>query len=141
MKNIDEVLDRYFEGNTSLKEEEQLRTYFRKGNIDDQYKIYEPMFVLFEKERSTAEKPKKKKRFFVYLWTGVAASLLLITISKFVFTHSSSNQSQSIVYIDGKEVSDINTINSQALISIENVSSMDEDIINSQIGVLDSFTD
>lgn len=48
---------------------------------------------------------------------------------------------KSMLYIDGKKITNMQTINSEALISIENVSEVDADVIDSQIGILDSFTE
>lgn len=144
INNIEELLDRYFEGETSLEEEEQLRQYFRQNHVEKEFEIYTPIFNLLDKEREMLETvvpPKKsKKHTLIYLWAGVAASLLLVTIIR-LGEQRTNSQSQSIVYVDGKQISDPNVINSQALLSIENIYSMDDDIINTQIAVLDSFTD
>lgn len=144
INNIEELLDRYFEGETSLEEEEQLRQYFRQNHVEKEFKIYTPIFNLLDREREMLETvvpPKKsKKHTFIYLWAGVAASLLLVTIIR-LGEQRTNSQSQSIVYVDGKQISDPNVINSQALLSIENIYSMDDDIIDTQIAVLDSFTD
>ncbi|PXV62243.1 hypothetical protein CLV62_12166 [Dysgonomonas alginatilytica] len=142
MNEIDKIIEKYFDGETSLREEEILRNYFLKPDIEARHKMYVPMFAFFTEERKVAEPPQKaKKKFPLYLWAGIAASILLLVCIKFAYTPADNVSSKSMVYIDGKKISDMQTINNQALISIENVSNVDEEILNSQIDILDSFTE
>jgi hypothetical protein len=46
-KIIQQLLDSYFEGETSLQEEEQLRRYFQQEDIHPSLKTYQPMFRYF----------------------------------------------------------------------------------------------
>ncbi|MBK8516286.1 MAG: hypothetical protein IPL55_08360 [Saprospiraceae bacterium] len=45
---IDDLLDRYWEGETSLKEEEILKAYFKSGNISDSHMPFAELFGYFE---------------------------------------------------------------------------------------------
>ena len=47
-KNIDKLLDRYFEGLTTLREEKQLREYFRREKIDPELVPYQDLFRHFD---------------------------------------------------------------------------------------------
>lgn len=142
MKDIDEILERYFEGETSLDEEKLLRNYFRRHDIYERHKIYAPMFNLFSEERKEIAIEKKKRRTPLYTWIGIAASIaLLIGVRAFFYAPIENGNTKSMVYIDGKKITDINTINSEVLYSIENISNVNEDILNSQIDILDSFTE
>jgi len=146
MENIDELLNKYFEGETSLQEEEMLRDYFAQSTIDEKYKMYAPMFSFFSQERNEQPtnviplKPKKKK-LWLYASTAVAAVALLIVFVRLVTVPNDNDMSKSLVYINGKKIYDTETINTQALISIDNVSYIDEDAANTQISILDSFID
>lgn len=142
MKDIDNILEKYFEGESSLEEEKILRDYFGQKDIEERHKIYAPMFNFFTEEREeTLPTTKKKKKLPVYVWISIAASLLLLLTVKSVYTNLENEASRSLVYIDGKRITNIQTINSEALTSLENISEMDEDVVDSQIGILDSFTD
>lgn len=141
MKNIDEILKQYFEGETSLEEEKQLRVYFQRPDIDDQYKIYAPMFNFFSEESVETVIQQKKKNVPLYKWASIAASILFIIGVWSLSQISVERNTKSLVYIDGKRIVDRGTIDSEALISIQSISDIDEDIIDSQIGILDSFTD
>lgn len=140
MEDIDKILEKYFEGETSLEEESTLRNYFRQPDIEEKYKIYTPIFNFFSEERKEFTKEKTKRRIPLYTWIAVAASLLLIISIKFIYD-TSPKEENTLVYIDGQKVTDTYTINTEALNSIENISELDEDIISSQIGILDSFTE
>ncbi len=48
---IKNLLERYFEGETSLDEERVLQNYFAAGEVLPEFKQYAPMFAHFEKER------------------------------------------------------------------------------------------
>lgn len=94
MNNISQLIDKYFQGETSLEEEKQLRAYFQQEEILPELKLYQPLFGLIESERSQKMeegfdnriyhkiKPAQKKTrvlFKTYHWIGaVAASMLLV---------------------------------------------------------------
>ena len=41
------LIEQYFEGETSLQEEQQLRTYFQQGEVAEELKEYQPLFQYF----------------------------------------------------------------------------------------------
>lgn len=45
------LIEKYFEGETSLEEEAQLRAYFNGGEVDSELRVYEPLFQHFASER------------------------------------------------------------------------------------------
>lgn len=144
--DIDKLLNKYFEGATSLQEEEILRNYFEKEDIAENHKAYAPMFRFFIEERKpepakeTIVKPSRKKKFLTYaLISGIAACFALIITIRLSYIQGNADTSKSIVYVNGKKTSDIESINYQALKSIENISDNDDEIISSQIDILDSF--
>lgn len=145
MKDLDNILERYFEGETSLKEEEALRQYFSQGNIDAKYQHYAPLFGFFTEEREAlaAVTPEKKKvrRLPHHIWSGIAAGILFVTGVWTIYSIQKENNSRSMVYINGEKISNEQIINSQALISLQNISEIDEDILSSQIDILESFTE
>ena len=94
MNNISQLIEKYFQGETSLEEEKQLRAYFQQEDIAPEWKVYLPLFGLLESERSQKVgeefetnvykkiKPTQKKTRMLYArhhWiTAVAASLILV---------------------------------------------------------------
>ncbi len=51
---IKNLLERYFEGETSIEEEEVLHAYFKSGEVAPEFRKYAPMFSYFESERTFA---------------------------------------------------------------------------------------
>lgn len=50
-KIIEELLEKYFEGETSLEEENRLKNYFTEGEIAENLKAYKPLFEYFKSEK------------------------------------------------------------------------------------------
>ena len=55
--DIDELLNRYFEGETSSEEERELRAFFTSGNVPDRLAVYTPMFAYLEEESRKERQP------------------------------------------------------------------------------------
>ncbi len=78
-KNIDRLLDKYFEGLTGLEEEAILRDYFASENVSAAHKPYKALFQYFNHERQTRNpqsfhipQSKTNRRFYF------AASIALL---------------------------------------------------------------
>ncbi len=94
MNNISQLIEKYFQGETSLEEEKQLKAFFQQEDIAPEWKVYQPLFMLLELEQSQEVgrnfedkiyqkiQPTQKKTsrlFVVRHWMGaVAASLVLV---------------------------------------------------------------
>ena len=79
-QKIDELLQRYFNGATSLEEERDLQRYFAGSDIPESLKVYRPLFVFFAEERAI-EPPVHKTRNIrlpLYIITGIAASIAIL---------------------------------------------------------------
>jgi len=76
-KNIDNILNKYFEGLTSLEEEQILRQYFTSENIAVAHEPYKTLFQYFENDK-TVTNPKvirlnhKPKTYKMYYAASVA---------------------------------------------------------------------
>lgn len=148
INDIDTLLDKYFEGETSLHEEEILRTYFTGNDVADKHKQYCPIFSFFAEMRteedkvSTSYDVKKHRKLRPYIWVGVAACIMLL-IGGIVTQNikQAADTTRSIAYVDGKRISDTQAINTMAMESLSEISEMDEDAVSSQIDILNSFTE
>lgn len=147
MKDIDKILERYFEGESTLEEEQILRKYFNQPQIAERHKVYAPIFQFFivesseNSEQNIVQTIEKRERFNLKPWISIAASIAIIVGLYIIFSPQIENSNKSIVYINGNKTTDINIINNEALNSIENVTDMDESIVESQIDALDFFTE
>ncbi len=48
---INQLVEKYFAGETSLQEEHQLQTYFRQLTVHESLRPYQPLFQLFSQEQ------------------------------------------------------------------------------------------
>ena len=101
LDNIEKLLERYDNGETSLKEEQQLRNYFSQNEVAPHLESYRLMFGYFantKKEAFTKELPiHPKKRSFVYQWIAVAA---VAVIMFGVFLQFNDSNSSAKTYAD-----------------------------------------
>jgi hypothetical protein len=97
-KKIEELINRFFEGLTSNPEEKELYGFFAGEDIPEHLYKYKPVFSYFESGIQNENQPDstweislqpKKKR--IWVWIGVAASLLVL-LGLWVF-HPKENQS------------------------------------------------
>ena len=86
------LIEQYFEGETSLQEEQQLRTYFQQEEVAEELKEYQPLFQYFatakqeelpsgfEEQVVVQLKRPAKRRFMrrIVQMGSVAASMLLV---------------------------------------------------------------
>lgn len=88
MERIDELLEKYFRGETTLTEEKELKHYFAGGHVATDHEPYRALFGAFEQELSEkANDPLKKvlprqqtvKRIWIktFAYSGIAAAILL----------------------------------------------------------------
>lgn len=77
--NIESLLEKYFDGATSIDQEKQLTNYFSSDNVAKHLVQYRPIFNYFKEEKRTAFKQeivlKSNKKI---VWFSMAASVILL---------------------------------------------------------------
>ncbi|MEO6348332.1 MAG: hypothetical protein ABIO60_10535 [Aquaticitalea sp.] len=80
--NIEKLLEKYDNSETTLQEEEQLRAYFSQDDVALHLESYRVMFQYFantKQETFTKKVPlQAKKRSYIYQWIAVAAVIVVM---------------------------------------------------------------
>lgn len=91
--NIKKLLDRYFEGETSLQEEQTLKVYFTSNSIDPELEEFKHLFAFFVQEQQLKTRndftihpiQKAKPIIRVQMWRWAAAAVFILSISSWYF--------------------------------------------------------
>ncbi|MEL7221680.1 MAG: hypothetical protein AAGJ93_10200 [Bacteroidota bacterium] len=88
---IHQLIERYFAGESTLQEEQQLRAYFQRADIDSDLKQYQPLFQFFRTEQAEKtsqqftqqleQAPKTRIRHIAWRWAAVAATVVLLFVA------------------------------------------------------------
>jgi hypothetical protein len=128
LQEIEKLLEKYFEGETSLPEEQQLRDFFASGNVPDRWKDMEKYFLFINGEvnrklnnpgfdaRIMSEIKEENqsplldiRRPWIYWISGVAAAILIL-VAVFVKFDPLSNRlgdtykDPQVAYAEAKKI-------------------------------------
>jgi len=81
LNNIEELLVKYENGETTLNEEQQLKDYFSQETVEPHLEMYKPMFAYFlvnQQEQFTKDVTLKTRKIEIYKWISVAAVAVLM---------------------------------------------------------------
>lgn len=90
LAKVQKLLDRYFEGETSLVEEQQLRDFFQNETVPPHLAPYAAMFKGFaeaQKETSSREieLPKPIQKSSVWIWSIAASFVVALGIGSMLY--------------------------------------------------------
>ena len=89
LDRIENLLEKYFEAETSIAEEKELKEYFASSDVAPPLEQYKPLFgyvVQAKQEQFTATIPLKTKQRKSVVWLSVAASIaVLFSVGLFTF--------------------------------------------------------
>ena len=80
LDKIENILDKYFQGETTIAEEKELKEYFSSSNVAQHLEQYQPIFGYFsqvKEQKSTQTIPLKTKKRNV-AWLSIAASVVVL---------------------------------------------------------------
>ncbi|MDH6306504.1 hypothetical protein M2459_003240 [Parabacteroides sp. PF5-5] len=126
-KYIEDLLERFFDGETSNEEEKELYRFFSREDIPEHLLPYKQVFHYFESEleeelRQVTEAPQtdfrteqKPKKHWLALAIGVAASLLILLMLSPLFMKETSFNPYEGSYIvrNGKRITNPEVIRSE----------------------------
>ncbi|WP_442846020.1 hypothetical protein [Leeuwenhoekiella sp. H156] len=102
LDKIENLLQLYFEGETSLEQEAQLQNYFTSDKVAAHLEEYKPLFAAFAVAREgsfnrTLELPEDKPKRY---WIPIAASILLCVGLFLTFNKQSASEQDLGTYKD-----------------------------------------
>lgn len=95
LDRIEQLVEKYFEAQTSIAEENELKVYFSSSDVAQHLQQYQSLFGYFtsaKEEKSSATIPLKTKQRKYVAWLSIAASVsVLLGIGSFVYMNNQQN--------------------------------------------------
>lgn len=95
LQTVEILLEKYFEGTTSIAEEKQLKAYFTSQDVAPHLEHYRNLFGYFKTEKEIefdkklplqpSKQPKVK-------WIGIAASFIILFGMAWIFLHDNTKK-------------------------------------------------
>jgi predicted ribosomally synthesized peptide with SipW-like signal peptide len=118
LDRIEILLEKYFEGATSIAEEKELQDYF-SGDVAQHLEQYKPIFGYFaiaREQQFEQNIPLQSKKRRVVAWLSVAASVVVL-VGVGTFAYFNQTQSQDLGTYDSPEEAFRETQKALALLS------------------------
>ncbi len=100
---IEIILEKYFQGESTIAEEKELKNYFSSSNVAQHLEQYKPLFGYFsqvKEQRLTQEIPLQTKKRKV-AWLSIAASaVLLLGIGSYFYLNNTNNTTPVVAKSD-----------------------------------------
>ncbi len=133
-RDIEILLEKYFEGETSSAEERALREYFTSGKVAEHLRVHAPLFLYFEEEIGKEErivpeiKMPRKRKALLWVSGAAAAVLVLLGIGQLYFFPGQIYCSDNYVVINGRCYTDPHTVREHAWSALQEVSVTEKDL-------------
>jgi len=105
LDKIEILLEKYFEGETTIAEEKELKNYFSSSDVAQHLEHYRGMFGYFsaaKEQKFEQELPLKTKARNKVAWLSVAATIVIL-LGMFTFFNQNISQSQDLGTYDDPE--------------------------------------
>jgi hypothetical protein len=119
LDRIEKLLEKYFEAETTIAEEKELKAYFSSENVASPLEQYKPIFGYADQakqEQFTATIPLNTKKRKSVVWLSVAATVAVM-FAVALFTLNPPTESEDLGTYDDPEVAFRETQKALALIS------------------------
>ena len=121
LDRIEQLLEKYFEAQTSIAEEKELKEYFSSSDVAQHLERYKPIFgyaLQAKQEQFLATIPLKTNKRNRVVWISVAASVIvLLGVSLFTYNLYKQTKSNDLGTYDDPEIAYKETQKALALIS------------------------
>jgi len=105
LDKIENLLEKYFEGETTIAEENELKIYFSSSDVAQHLEHYRGMFVYFsaaKEQKFEKELPSKITTKKKVAWLSIAASIVIL-LGLFTFYNQNLTQNQDLGTYDDPE--------------------------------------
>jgi len=105
LDRIENLLEKYFEGETTIAEENELKIYFSSSNVAQHLEHYRGMFGYFsaaKEQKFEKELPSKITTKTKVAWLSIAASIVIL-LGLFTFYNQNMTQNQDLGTYDDPE--------------------------------------
>ncbi|MEO0046573.1 MAG: hypothetical protein RL705_1764 [Bacteroidota bacterium] len=119
LDKIEKLLEKYFEAETTIAEEKELKGYFASSDVAQHLEHYKPIFgyvTQAKQEQFTATIPLNTKKRKSVVWLSVAATVAVM-FGVALFTINQPTESEDLGTYDDPEVAFRETQKALALIS------------------------
>jgi len=123
-EKADILLEKYYEGFTSVEEERLLQAFLSQPNLPERYEADRDLLGYFARQKSVT-KPQAVIMPLVVRWTSIAAALAGAFF--LVKTFLPDNRS-CYAYIDGQKVTNMEVVKAQAMASLHEISSSPDEV-------------
>ncbi len=123
LDRIEKLINNYFEGETSIEEENELKIYFTSADVAQHLEQYQPVFGYFsqaKKQQFEATIPLKAKKRKNVAWLSIAATIVvMLGIGTFMYNNTTEKPSVLSEYgtFDNPEVALAETQKALTLVS------------------------
>lgn len=119
LDKIEILLEKYFEGETTIAEEKELKIYFSSSDVAQHLEHYRGMFGYFtaaKEQKFEQELPIKTKARNKVAWLSIAATIVIL-LGMFTFFNQNIDQSQDLGTYDDPEKAFLETQKALNLLS------------------------
>ncbi len=142
-EKIKKLIDRFFDGETTIKEERKLYAYFRKTDIPESLQEYREMFLdMAAADTEFVAMQTKKPRFkFSPVWSriaiGTAAMIAIVCGTTFFLKHIENNRlanlyEGSYVIVNGKRIDNLTKIKHTIDATLSDAEKLENKVANLQ---------
>ncbi|MEZ7499936.1 hypothetical protein QO200_14450 [Flavobacterium sp. Arc3] len=123
LNKIEILIEKYFEGQSSIVEEKELREYFASAEVAPHLKQYAPIFAYFsqaagqEFKQKVMELPKPQSKKRNKVWLSIAASVVVMVGAGSYLYFDSEVSNQELGTYDNPEVAMKETQKALAMLS------------------------
>lgn len=117
-QKIEILVEKYFEGSTSVEEEGVLKNYFSSNEVADSLKQYQPLFSYLQiaKNETAPKKSDVKPRIQFKKWISIAAVFVFIAVLTTVL-NLKTNESQDLGTFNDPEIAYAETMKALELLA------------------------